>query len=37
VRWSGADDEDFEIDEFEGGPPPADEPPEQRDEQGEPA
>ena len=42
VRWSGADDEDFEIDEFEGAPPPADEPPdeppdEQRDEQGEPA
>jgi len=25
VRWSGADDEDFEIDEFEGAPPPADE------------
>jgi segregation and condensation protein A len=37
VRWSGTDDEDFEIDEFEGAPPPADEPPEQRDEQGEPA
>jgi segregation and condensation protein A len=26
VRWSGTDDEDFEIDEFEGAPPPADEP-----------
>jgi segregation and condensation protein A len=26
VRWSGADDEDFEIDEFEGAPPTADEP-----------
>ena len=37
VRWSGTDDEDFEIDEFEGAPPPADEPPEQPDEQGEPA
>ncbi len=42
VRWSGADDEDFEIDEFEGAPPPAEEPaderPEERpDEQGEPA
>jgi segregation and condensation protein A len=37
VRWSGTDDEDFEIDEFEGAPPPADEPSEQPDEQGEPA
>ncbi len=38
VRWSGTDDEDFEIDEFEGAPPPADEPQgEQPDEQGEPA
>jgi segregation and condensation protein A len=26
VRWGGTDDEDFEIDEFEGAPPPADEP-----------
>ena len=38
VRWSGADDEDFEIDEFEGAPPPTDQPgDEPRDEQGEPA
>jgi segregation and condensation protein A len=22
VRWSGSDEEDFEIDEFEGAPPP---------------
>ena len=26
VRWSGTEDEDFEIDEFEGAPPTADEP-----------
>jgi segregation and condensation protein A len=26
VRWSGSDDEEFEIDEFEGTPPPIDEP-----------
>ena len=26
VRWSGTDDEEFEIDEFEGAPPPTDEP-----------
>jgi segregation and condensation protein A len=25
VRWSGSEDEDFEIDEFEGAPPPAEE------------
>ncbi len=38
VRWSGTDDEDFEIDEFEGAPPPADGPSDEpSDEQGETA
>jgi segregation and condensation protein A len=32
VRWSGTDDEDFEIDEFDGAPPPADEPTEEQGE-----
>ncbi len=30
VRWSGTDDEEFEIDEFEGAPPPTDEPQEEQ-------
>jgi segregation and condensation protein A len=34
VRWTGADEADFEIDEFEGAPPPADEPVESPDQQG---
>jgi segregation and condensation protein A len=34
VRWTGAEDADFEIDEFEGAPPPADEPVEPSDQQG---
>jgi segregation and condensation protein A len=34
VRWTGADDADFEIDEFEGAPPPAEEPVESSDQQG---
>jgi segregation and condensation protein A len=40
VRWSGADEEDFEIDEFEGAPPadePTDVPGDEPDEQGETA
>ena len=40
VRWSGADEEDFEIDEFEGAPPadePTDDPGDEPDEQGETA
>ena len=40
VRWSGTEDEDFEIDEFEGAPPTADEPdagaPDEPDEPDEP-
>jgi segregation and condensation protein A len=34
VRWTGADDADFEIDEFEGAPPAAEEPVESSDQQG---
>jgi segregation and condensation protein A len=34
VRWTGAEEADFEIDEFEGAPPPADEPVESPDQQG---
>jgi segregation and condensation protein A len=34
VRWTGAEDADFEIDEFEGAPPPAEESVESPDQQG---